>query len=245
MARFLLVSTRPEDEAVEAEYLCFLNVTGLSADDLEQVRLDSLGLPEIDVCHYDGIFVAGSPYGTTTPDSRKSATQKRTEEELFHLFADIEKFNVPCLTTGFGTEVAAVRRGGVVSKKYGEWSDIVEIMVTADGFDDPLLADMPHDFLVYVNHREAVEVLPEGAVVLARSFGCPTQVMRLGEKFWATQFNPEIDSDAIRMRLAAYSDAGFAGTEDLDSLMRTGRRGKGEHTGGQLLRNFVALCSGD
>lgn len=241
MKPFLLVSTRPEDEAVEAEYRCFQTVTGLTEAELEQVRLDMLGLPEIDVRDYAGIFVAGSPYGTTTPDDRKSATQKRTEQELVQIFNDVEEHQVPCLTTGFGSEVAAVVRGGLVTTKYGEWSQIVDIMLTLEGREDPILEGFPFEFPTYVGHREAVEVVPEGAVVLARSLTCPVQMMRMGERFWATQFNPELDSDAIRGRLRSYEDAGYPGTDDLDSLVLMGRCGRGQHQAGEIIRNFVRL----
>ncbi|WP_026460214.1 glutamine amidotransferase-related protein [Schaalia suimastitidis] len=241
MLPFLLVSTRPEDEAIEAEYRIFLTVSQLEADELQQVRLDMLGLPDIEVRDYAGIIVAGSPYGTTTPDDRKSATQKRTEAELLQIFRDVETYGVPCLTTGFGSEVAAVLRGGLVSKKWGEWSQIVDIMLTREGLEDPLLEGFPHEFATYVGHREAVEVLPEGAVVLARSLTCPYQMIRLGERFWATQFNPELDSDAIRARLQAFEDAGYPGTDDLETLVMMGRSGQGRHQAGALIRNFVRL----
>lgn len=242
MLPFLLVSTRPEDEAVEAEYACFQRVTGLDENSLEQVRLDMLGLPDIDVNAYTGIIVAGSPYGTTTPDDKKSATQKRTEAELAHLFTDIVAARTPCLTTGYGTEVATVLRGGLVSRAWAEDPQMVDIMLTEEGMNDPLLDGFPREFLTYVHHREAVERMPEGAVLLAKSLTCPVQAMRMGENFYATQFNPEIDSDAIRIRLSAYEDAGYGTGGDFDSLVLIGRNGPGTHQAGLLIRNFMRIA---
>ncbi|MCD4548848.1 MULTISPECIES: glutamine amidotransferase-related protein [unclassified Schaalia] len=242
MLPFLLVSTRPEDEAVESEYRCFMRVTGLETGQLEQVRLDMVGLPDIDVHQYAGIIVAGSPYGTTTPDERKTPTQKRTETELTRIFTEIFTHNIPCLTTGFGTEVAAVLRGGVVTKKWGEHPQITDIFLTEAGQHDPLLQGFPCEFPTYVDHREAVEHIPENAVVLAKSLDCPVQMMRLGEFFWATQFNPELDSDAISARLQSFLDAGYPGTDDIESLVWIGRNGTGTHQGAVLIRRFIDLC---
>ncbi|MDO4259707.1 MAG: glutamine amidotransferase [Actinomycetaceae bacterium] len=242
MKPFLLVSTRPEDEVVEAEYRSFLSVAQLPPGDLEQIRLDMLGLPDVDVRDYAGVLVAGAPYGTTTPDDHKSASQKRAEAELETIFRDVATHRVPCLTTGFGTEVASVMRGGQVTTRWAEPHGVVDIMLTEDGREDPLLTGFPREFPTYVAHREAVEVLPPGAVVLAKSFTCPVQMMRLDERFWATQFNPELDSDAISARLARYEDAGYPDVGDAESLVMLGRTGPGTHQGGQLVRTFVQLC---
>ena len=242
MRPFLLVSTRPEDEAVEAEYRSFVRATGLEPNDLEQVRLDLLGLPDIDVQAYAGIFVAGSPYGTTTPDDSKSQTQRNTEDELARLFPDILTSDTFCLATGYGMEVATLLLGGTVTTRGAEEPGIAEISLTQAGLEDPLLDGFPRDFHTYVGHHEAVEGSPPGAVVLAKSMTCPIQMMRLGPNFWATQFNPELDSDIIRQRLSVFEDAGYSGADDLDSLVLIGREGPGRHQAGRILSTFVALA---
>ncbi len=241
MQPFLLVSTRPEDEAAEAEHRSFQRAARLGEDDLRQVRLDLGGLPDIDVRAFSGIIVAGSPYGTTTPDERKSTTQKRAEAELVHLFDDITTASIPCLATGYGMEVASVLCGAEVTTTWAEPPSMVDISLTVAGAADPLLKGFPGEFVTYVGHHEAVEVPPPDAVVLARSLTCPIQMMRLGERFYATQFNPEIDSDVIRQRLSSYEDAGYSGTDDLDSLVLIGRNGPGGHQAGVVISNFVQM----
>lgn len=240
MSSFLLVSTRPEDEAIAAEYRSFLRVSGLDEHELEQVRLDMLGLPEIDVRAYRGIVVAGSPYGTTTPDDAKPPTQRRIEAELRRLLGQIVEAGTPCLTTGYGTEVATLLMGGRVTRKWAEYPQLTEIMLTEAAFDEPLLEGFPRSFLTYVQHNEATEEIPEGATLLAKSISCPVQMMRLGPDFYATQFNPSLDSDAIRMALERYEDAGYPGTDDVDSLVLIGRLGEGGHQAGRIVANFVA-----
>ncbi|MBJ2328729.1 glutamine amidotransferase [Schaalia cardiffensis] len=241
MNSFLLVSTRPEDEAVAAEYASFLKVTGLEPEELEQVRLDMLGLPEINVRAYAGIIVAGSVYGTTTPDETKSPSQKRAEAELCRLLAQIVEAGTPCLTTGYGAEVATVLMGGTVTRRWAEYPQLTEIFLTEAAFEEPLLAGFPRSFMTFVSHNEAAEELPEGAVLLAKSITCPVQMVKLAKDFYATQFNPEIDSDAIRMVLERYEDAGYPGTDDLDSLSHIAHLGEARHQAGKVAANFVKL----
>lgn len=241
MNSFLLVSTRPEDEAVVAEYASFLKVTGLEPEELEQVRLDMLGLPEINVRAYAGIIVAGSVYGTTTPDETKSPSQKRAEAELCRLLAQIVEAGTPCLTTGYGAEVATVLMGGTVTRRWAEYPQLTEIFLTEAAFDEPLLAGFPRSFMTFVSHNEAAEELPEGAVLLAKSITCPVQMVKLAKDFYATQFNPEIDSDAIRMVLERYEDAGYPGTDDLDSLSHIAHLGEARHQAGKVAANFAKL----
>ncbi|WP_022869067.1 glutamine amidotransferase-related protein [Schaalia vaccimaxillae] len=241
MKPFLLVSTRPEDEAIEAEFNAFLHTSGLDESCLEQVRLDMLGLPDIDVTQYSGVIVAGASYGTTTSDERKTATQKAIEAELAELFGQIVEAKTPCLTTGFGTEVATVFLGGVVSRKWAEDPQLTDIMMTTGSWDDPIFEGMPREFETFVGHHEAVEVVPEGAVILAKSLNCPVEMMRIGENFYALQFNPELDSVAIARTVERYRDAGYPGTDDPEEFLRIGRDGQGEHPAAQIVKNFVKM----
>ena len=241
MKPFLLVSTRPEDEAIEAEYRAFRTTSGLAVEDLEQVRLDMMGLPDIDVRRYSGVIVAGSSYGTTTSDDHKPATQKAIEAELTELFGLIVEAGTPCLTTGFGTEVATVFLGGVISRKWAEEPQLTDIMMTTGSWDDPIFEGMPREFETFVGHHEAVEVVPEGAVVLAKSLTCPVEMMRVGGNFYALQFNPELDSVAIARTVERYEDAGYPGTDDPEEFLHIGRSGSGEHPAAQIVKNFVAM----
>ena len=65
--------------------------------------------------------------------------------------------------------------------------------------------------------------------------------MRISDTFYATQFNPDIDSDSIEAQLQKYEDAGYSGTGDLGSLQIIGRFGQGAHQAGRLIRNFVDM----
>ncbi len=244
MTSFLLVSTRPEDEAIAAEYRAFRAASGLAEGEFEQVRLDMVGLPDVDVSAFDGVIIAGAPYGMTTRDDFKTPTQMRAESEVRRLVTEILEAGTPCLTTGYGTEVATQHMGGLVTTKWAEQAQLAEILLTAEGLEDPLLRDFPRTFVTYVNHHDATEEVPEGAVILARSLGCPAQIVRLADDFYATQFNPELDSDVIGAALQRWEDAGYPGTDDVDYLLVIGREGEGHHQAGRVVANFVERYRG-
>ena len=51
---FLLVQSRPEDEASDDEYAAFLRFGRLRPWQVERVRLDQGQFPEVDVTNYKG-----------------------------------------------------------------------------------------------------------------------------------------------------------------------------------------------
>lgn len=239
MSLFVFVSTRPEDEALLAEYHSFLRASGMDHRRLELVRFDLGGLPKIDLRRYAGVIVSGSPYGTLTPTAKKPATQVRTERELARLFGDVFDRGKPCLATGYGMEVACTMLGAPITSRWAEDVGVTKIHLTEDGASDPLFAGFPAEFATFVGHQEACEAPPEGARLLARSEGCPIQMLRSGETFYAAQFHPELDSDVIEQRLSTYRDAGYVGADDVGSLVLLCRDAPGRHQAGRIVRNFV------
>lgn len=239
MSLFVFVSTRPEDEALLAEYQSFLRASGMDRRRLELVRFNLGGLPKIDLRRYAGVIVSGSPYGTLTPTGRKPATQVRTERELTRLFGDVFDRSTPCLATGYGMEVACTLLGAPLTSRWAEDVGVTRIRVTEEGRSDPILAGFPAEFTTFVGHREACDAPPAGASVLASSEGCPIQMLRNGESFYAAQFHPELDADVIQQRLATYRDAGYVGADDVGSLVLLCRNAPGHHQAGRIVRNFV------
>ncbi|MSS83318.1 glutamine amidotransferase [Actinomycetaceae bacterium WB03_NA08] len=239
MNPFLLVSTRPDEEALDSEYQAYLRATGLDSEQLDLAEFDLIGLPPIDLSRYRGVFVAGSPYGNATVDGKVSHTQRWVGEELRVLFQQILDTDIPCLATGTAMTILGQTIGATVGEDHAELASIAEITLTSEGRQDPLLEGMPEDFFAYVSHTESCEELPEGAHRLAWSLHCPIQMFRHGKYVYATQFNPELDAEAIQRQLEAYADAGDFGIGDADMLVGTGRHTEGNHLAGRILRQFV------
>lgn len=241
MKPYLLVSTRPEEEALVSEYQAYLRSTGLDEDRLELAEFDLIGLPPVNLTDYQGIFVAGSPYGNTTLGTRVSKTQQWVAEELRDFFGQVLDAGVPVLATGTAMSLLAEKLGGTVAEDNEELSEISSVTVTREGREDPLLEGVGEEFLAYVTHTESVRELPNGAERLAWSVNCPVQMFRQGDSIYGLQFSPELDGEAIQEKIDAYADAGDFGIGDLDMLVSTGRHETGTQKAAGVLKNFVKV----
>ena len=68
MKPFLLLATRIDDYAADAEYQSFLAFGGLAEGQLRRVRLEAESLPDLDLADYSGIFLGGSPFNSSDPE---------------------------------------------------------------------------------------------------------------------------------------------------------------------------------
>ncbi|MBN2759773.1 MAG: glutamine amidotransferase, partial [Rhodobacteraceae bacterium] len=75
--------------------------------------------------------------------------------------------------------------------------------------DDPLLVGLPDSFTALVGHKEALDALPQGAVHLLEGDACLIQMLRHGDRIYATQFHPEADGTNFALRIQVYKDKGY------------------------------------
>jgi GMP synthase (glutamine-hydrolysing) len=113
-----------------------------------------------------------------------------------------------------------------------------DVFLTEAGRADPLLADFPTPFRVLLGHKEACDATPPGTALLARSAGCPVQMIRLGENIYATQFHPEGDPEGFAVRIHAYRHHGYFAPETADALVDAVSREDTPHAQ-QILSRFV------
>jgi len=215
---FLFLSARPEVEAVGPEYDSVRRAMAVGADRLEHVRLDVEPLPATDLTAYAGIVVGGSPYNVTTPDEHKHPVQRRVEDDLARVAEAALDGGHPLLFTCYGIGVLTRLLGGEVGTRFGEDAAAVEITLTDAGIDDPLTGVLPRRFDALVGHKEATELLPDGAVLLASSDACPVQVYRAGARVYATQFHPEVTAQEFVARANVYRHHGYFPASELRAV---------------------------
>ena len=238
MKPFLLLATRAEDVPADEEYQLFLKYSGLSADELVRVRLESGPMPEIDLEDISGIFVGGGPFNASDPLEKKSDVQRRVEGEFRELLDRVVAQDFPFLGACYGVGTLGAHQGAVVDRTHSEPISVIEVSRTEAGRTDPLLSEMPDTFAAFVGHKEAVSRLPESAILLATSTACPVQMFRVGQNVYATQFHPELDVDGITTRIHAYADYGYFAQHELEFTLEAVRRLRVAHTG-RILRAFV------
>lgn len=238
MKPFLLLATRPEDEAAVDEYEAIRTHAGLDPHELRHVRLEAAPMPALDLDAVSGVLVGGSPYCTSDPPEQKSATQRRVESELARLLDDVVARDVPFLGACYGIGTLGVHQGGVVDGTYGEPVGATTVRLTDAGREDPVFSALPEEFEAYVGHKEAMTVPPPHAVVLATSGPCPVQAFRVRDNLYATQFHPELDLAGLTTRIHVYREAGYFPPETADDVVAAAARVDVVHPPA-ILRAFV------
>ncbi|PNL17268.1 glutamine amidotransferase [Micrococcus sp. FDAARGOS_333] len=214
---FLLIQTRPEDDASAAEATSVRRLGGYTDDTLTAFRLEEHVTvhPEQPVdwgallAEHSGVILSGSPFTTSDPEESKSELQHRVETELARMLEVLRRDEIPFLGCCYGVGTLGRHAGGTVDTAYGEKPGPVTVTLTEAGAADPLLEGLPEQFFAYVGHKEGLTVPPEGAVVLATGERCPIQMFRLGRHQYATQFHPELDQDGLLERLRIYAHHGY------------------------------------
>lgn len=219
MLPFLLIATRVDDAVADAEYEQFLRFGGLSDNQLHRHRLEAESLPEIDLTHYSGVIVGGSPFTGSIPIPEKSETQLRVELEIATLLNQLVERDFPFLGACYGVGTLARHQGGTIDTTYGEEAGVITVKVTEEGLQDPLLEGMGHAFDAIVGHKEACSVLPSNAVLLATSDACPVQMFKVKNNLYGTQFHPELDPPGLADRLRAYRNNGYIDPDKMESVI--------------------------
>ncbi len=230
---FLLIQTRPEDEASDNEYQAFLRYGGLDPNQLVRIRLEQTALPKIQLDDYSGVMVGGSPLNFTT--IHKDVIQKRIESELHDLLEQIVARDFPFFGACYGVGLLTSFLGGPISTKYGEPVGATTITVLGE---DPLFDGVTSPFVAFLGHKEASDTLPPNAVHLASSATCPIQMFRVGNNVYATQFHPELDAEGLATRIRIYRHHGYFQPAEAEVLIQRGESAVITEPM-KLLRNFV------
>ena len=218
MKKLLILQLRPEDETADSEFNAILQVGGLSPIDVERIRLEK-GIPVIDLNDYTGIIVGGSPFDVSTADNQKSILQKNIEAFFNTLFDDVVDRDFPFLGACSGNGLLGNYCGATISTTYSEPIGSVEVRITEEGKEDPILKNLPETFFALVGHKEACDSIPPGAVLLATSATCPVQMFRVKQHIYATQFHPEADANEFILRINIYKNHGYFPPEEANDLI--------------------------
>jgi GMP synthase (glutamine-hydrolysing) len=240
---FLLLGTRAEDVAADAEYGAFLAYSGLGEHQLHRVRLERRPLGKVDLRDWSGFLLGGGPFNSSDPEESKSPVQRRVEADLRDLLDRVINADFPFLGACYGIGALGSHQGAVVDRRHAEPVGPVSITLTPEGRQDPLLGGLPAMFEAFVGHKEAISRLPHHAVRLADSPGCPVQAFRIGSHVYAIQFHPELDVAGLCTRVDVYKHAGYFEPEQADDIKAQAHRSNVIHPP-EILRRFVQRYGG-
>lgn len=206
----LIMQLRPEDETSDNEYQAFLRYGKLNASHTRRLRVEKNGIPEsLSIDDYSAIIVGGSPFDISEQHEKKSAIQHKIEADFKRLLKQVVENDFPFLGACSGNGLLGSYLGAPISKQYGEPVSCVQLDITEEGKQDPLLTGFPDQINVLLGHKEACDVVPKGATLLMTGDACPVQMFRVGSNVYATQFHPEGDKEGFSLRIEAYKHHGY------------------------------------
>ncbi len=221
MKPFLILQLRPETEAADEEYHAILRRAELDDTQAERVRLDQVSLPEgLDLSAYSGVIVGGGPGCVSDPPEIKTPAEARIEDQVLRLMPRIVDSATPFLGCCYGIGILGRHLGAPVSKAFhGEAIGPITCTRRPESADDPLLAGLPEQITALVGHKEALDALPQGATHLLEGARCPIQMLRYGDRVYATQFHPEADGDSFALRIRVYREKGYFHPDEAEGLI--------------------------
>ena len=147
---------------------------------------------------YDAYMVFG---GAMHPDQEDRHTWLPQEIDwLERILAD----GRPVLGVCLGVQLLARAAGSKVRRLDVPEIGWVDVELTRDAAEDPVLSSMPRRFPGLVWHHYTYDV-PDGAVELARTERT-TQAFRLGDACWGVQFHPEVTALQLDRWTADFED---------------------------------------
>ena len=217
---FLIMQLRPEDDTSDNEFAAILKYGCLDTRNAHRLRIEKNGIPDdLALDQYSGVIVGGSPFDISTPEQKKSAIQKKIEQDFKRLFDVIVPNDIPFLGACSGNGLLGSYLGTSISTQYGESVGCVKLDITEAGKADPLLSGFPDKITALLGHKEACDTVPDSAVLLMTGNACPVQMFRVGSNVYATQFHPEGDSEGFTLRIHAYKHHGYFEPHEADCLI--------------------------
>jgi GMP synthase (glutamine-hydrolysing) len=240
MKPFLVIQLRPEADVADDEYAAILRRAGLAESDARRIRLERETMPDdLDLSTFSGVVVGGGPGCVSDPPAKKTPMEARIEAQILGLMPRIADSQTPFLGCCYGIGILGKFLGAPVSQDHhGEDVGPITCRRRPEAADDPLLEGLPDSFTALVGHKEALDALPQGAVHLLEGDACPIQMLRHGDRIYATQFHPEADGANFALRIQVYKDKGYF-PPDAAAELTARCADVATDASGRVLANFV------
>lgn len=241
--RFLMLTTRMNEDVARSERQALLRFTGLTEDELKHVRLEREPFPDVDYDEWDGIILCGSHFDVSAPEDEKTELQLEVEANLGTLLEEVRDRDFPLLGICYGLGLMTRQLGGKVGYDISEDIYAPVLSVTEEGRKDPILEGIPDQFHAYVGHHESVLECPKNMIRLVAGEVAPVQMARVLNNIYLTQFHPELDYEAIMLRIEVFADHAYYPPEERAVVEEHVSDVNVSHSH-KVLRNFADMFAG-
>ena len=118
----------------------------------------------------------------------------------------VRELNLPYMGVCLGAQLLADALDGEVQPMATPEVGLLEVNLTEEGLNHPLMAGLPQNFKVLQWHGQEVKKLPETATLLASSPNCLVQAYVVGELAFGLQFHSEVTNSTVEdwVQIPAY-----------------------------------------
>lgn len=234
MKNILLVQFRKNNQIAEHEKKCVLRYLGSKTNLIsknlfrENIDFNSINLPEI-----SRIIIGGSGEFSFSEREKYPDLLLRIRKITPFIKKSIKK-NIPILGICLGYQYLAYILGAEVrADKSQEEVGTFKISLTKSGRSDHLFSGTPLEFFVQEGHKDSIDKLPKGTILLAKGEKCKIQSFRLKNKnVYGVQFHPELNIKDMKFRQNNYPS--YVSQNDIINI-------KASPFGKQILINFSRL----
>lgn len=220
--RVLLLQARDLDDPMRPEEIgSFAARTRLDPDQFHTHDLLS-GPPRMrDILEHDALMIGGSG------DYYVSRNDLPDQHGTLEILGEVADRGHPTFASCFGFQLLVEALDGEIQQDADAMEiGTVEIHLTDQGANDPLLGTLPPSFPAQAGRKDRAMRLSPQLLHLASSDLCPFHAVRVPDQpVWATQFHPELTGAENRARFLRYLDGygAYLSPEQLEETLATFR----------------------
>ncbi len=201
IAKIIALQFRVSPASVVQEQVAIIRELGEAVEVTFVNALDTTVVwdqPELLMADYHGVLLGGSGDFDFDGGRAEADIAKRQSylflEQLRPLFQYLFAHDIPTLGICYGHQLLGAFAGAQVKSDPAQKktkSHQVRLMV--DKSDYFLFSDLPEEFFAHYGHKDALDRVPDGAVLLmSGGEACRVSALRYKENIYTTQFHPEL-----------------------------------------------------
>lgn len=243
VAKILGIQFRKRETSEQLERASVLREVGDSAQVDFVSALDTAldwQSPEAMMIGYHGVILGGSGDfdfdGGRPDDDEDRRISFKLLERLRPLFTYLFDNDIPTLGICYGHQILGAFAGAqVVNDQSQKKSRSHEVKLLVDTSDHFLFTDLPETFAAHYGHKDSLDRVPEGAVLLAEGGEqCRVSALQYKSNIFTTQFHPELTIEDMVERMK-HSPGYLPEGSVVEELF------KNDPSSNQILRNFGRL----
>ncbi len=209
MRKILTIQFRLNTEALLHEQKCIKRESG---DDIELDFISALddgiswGDPLSILEGYEAVILGGSGDldfdGGRPIDDTARTISNGLVAKLTPLFDIIFERDIPTLGICYGHQIIGAFKGAIVHSDSTQKKTRSHEVRFIERTDNPLFADVPDSFFAHYGHKDVLDRVPEGALLLmSGGEECKVTALRYGKNIYTMQFHPELTQSDISYRM--------------------------------------------